>query len=321
MSEPQKEIRPKVSVVVPIYNGEQFVKECCAQLANQTLSDIEIILVNDGSTDKTRALCDEEQERRSNVTVIHQANEGVSVARNRGAEIARGEYVAFVDVDDGFEPDMLEFEYDMAVSAEADVVCLDPVVSDPDEVVLLKGARSAVELLIRKKISMSCCNKLFKKELVAAGPFPVGTRIHEDLAALYSILGNAETVACRNVEKYHYVHREGSSSKAEVFTEKYFDGVDVIDGIVRDVETRWPTLSEAARARQAMVYLRISKIYWLRGAPLECRERIDAMRARLESVSKKLVKKWFIRNDVIRLFLYLRCFPLFLLLIRTVDTN
>lgn len=321
MSELQKEIRPKVSVVVPIYNGEQFVKECCAQLANQTLSDIEIILVDDGSTDKTRALCDEEQERRSNVTVIHQANEGASVARNRGAAIAQGEYVAFVDVDDGFEPDMLKFEYDMAVSAGADVVCLDPVASDPDEVVLLKGARSAVELLIRKKISMSCCNKLFKRELVAAGPFPAGIRIHEDLAALYSVLCNADVVVCRNVRKYHYIQREGSSSKASVFSEKYFDGINVIDGIFSDVVARWPELSEAAEARRAMVYLRISKIYWLRGAPIEYRERIGRIKEYLKSVPKGLVDRWFIRNDVIRLVLYRHCFPLFVLLVRTVDRN
>lgn len=321
MSELQKEVRPKVSVVVPIFNGEQFVKDCCAQLASQTLSDIEIILVDDGSTDMTGALCDEEQRRRPNVTAIHQMNEGVSVARNRGAEMARGEYVAFVDVDDGFEPDMLEFEYDMAASAGADVVCLDPVASDPDEVVLLKGARSAVELLLEKKIGMSCCNKLFKRELVAAGPFPAGIRIHEDLAALYSTLCMANIVVCRNARKYHYIHREGSSSKASVFSEKYFDGVDVIDRIVSDVATRWPDLSEVAEARRAMVYLRISKIYWLRGAPIEHRERIGRIKKYLRSVPKGLVDKWFIRNDAIRLALYRHCFPLFVLLVRTVDRN
>ena len=311
----------KVSVIVPIYNGERFVESCCNQLAIQTLSEIEIILVDDGSTDGTGALCDEMQARYPNVRAVHQQNAGVSAARNCGVRLARGKYVAFVDVDDEYEPDMLEFEYDMAVSTGADVACLDSVSPNPDETVLLKGPERALECLLGKRIKMSCCNKLFKKELVATEPFPNGIRIHEDFAALYSILGSIETVACRNAEKYHYIHREGSSSKADVFIEKYFDGVNVIDGIVKDVEMRWPKLSEIAIARQAMVYLRISKIYWLRGAPLDFRERINAMKMYLENVPKRLVRKWFTRNDMIRLSLYLHCFPLFLLLVKTIDRN
>lgn len=312
---------PKVTVVVPIYNGEQFVNSCCSQLFAQTLREIEIVLVDDGSNDRTGKLCDEIQCRCPSVVVIHQENAGVSAARNKGAMLARGEYVAFLDVDDEYDSDMLESEYNIAVATDADVVCLDPVSINPNETVLLDGPQRAIEYLLSKRIGMSCCNKLFKKELVATGPFPVGTRIHEDFAALYSVFCSVSVVACKNLTKYHYVHREGSSSRARNFSEKYFDAIDVIDGIAGDIKRRWPALSEVAEARRAMVYLRISKIYWLRGAPVEHRKRISKIKEYLRALPNNLVRRWFIRNDVIRLLLYLHCFPLFLLLIKTVDTN
>ena len=152
---PVKQSRPKVSVVVPIYNGEQFVDSCCEQLASQTLTEIEVILVDDGSTDSTGSLCDAAQDYFSFVVAVHQEHAGVSAARNRGISLAQGEYIAFVDVDDEFEPDMLEFEYDLAISTGADVVCLDLISSDPDETVFFEGPERALECLLDKKTGLA----------------------------------------------------------------------------------------------------------------------------------------------------------------------
>ena len=312
----------KISVVVPVYNAECYIENCCRQLQEQTLSDyIEVILVDDGSSDHSLSLCDTAQKMYQNVTAIHQDHQGVSAARNLGVSLARGKYVAFVDVDDEYDPDMLETELGIAVATGADVVCMDAVSQDPQETVVLNGAQEAINCLLRNRIEVSCCNKLFSREAIPSEPFPVGVRVYEDFSALYRILTRVKKVACKNIVNYHYVRRTGSSSRTSVFTDKYFDGLDVADSIARDVAKRFPNLQGAAEARKALLYLRISKLYWMRGAPRAHRVRIDYVRRYLSKVPGSLIREYFSRNDRIRLALYLHCRPLFRLLVKTIDTK
>ena len=97
---------PKVSVIVPVYNAEKYLQECVDSILRQTLADLELILVDDGSTDTSPALCDRYAEQDLRVRVIHQANAGSSAARNRGIEVATGEWIAFVDSDDFIDANM-----------------------------------------------------------------------------------------------------------------------------------------------------------------------------------------------------------------------
>lgn len=315
-------LSPEISVVVPVYNAGCYIEDCCRQLQEQTLHDcIEVILVDDGSSDHSLSLCDKVQKTYQNVTVIHQDHQGVSAARNLGVSLARGRYVAFVDVDDGYDPDMLETELGIAVTTGADVVCMDAASQNPQETVVLNGPQEAIDCLLRNRIEVSCCNKLFSRKVIPSEPFPVGVRVYEDFSALYRVLTRARKVACKNIVKYHYVRRTGSSSRTSVFTDKYFDGLDVADGIAGDVAKRFPNLQEAAEARRALLYLRISKLYWLRGAPKSHRDRIDHVRRYLSKVPRSLAREYFSRNDRIRLALYRHCLPLFRLLVKTIDKN
>lgn len=113
---------PKVSVVVPVYNAEKYLQECVSSILSQTLSDLELILVDDGSTDSSPALCDQYAAKDARVKVIHQANAGVSVARNCGLKIAAGEFVAFVDSDDFVDKNMYSMMVATAESENAPLV-------------------------------------------------------------------------------------------------------------------------------------------------------------------------------------------------------
>jgi len=115
---------PKISVIIPVYNGERYIKQCLDSLINQTFQDFEIICVNDGSTDKSLAILEQYAQKDSRIKIINQKNTGVSPARNRAMPEAKGEYLSFLDCDDFFEPDMFERLYENSVKYDADItVC------------------------------------------------------------------------------------------------------------------------------------------------------------------------------------------------------
>ena len=113
---------PKVSIIVPVYNTEKYLKQCIDSITSQTLDDIEIIIVDDGSKEECALLCDELAKGDSRIKVIHKENAGVGIARNSGLEIASGEYVGFIDSDDYIKPEMYEALYEAAAKHEADLV-------------------------------------------------------------------------------------------------------------------------------------------------------------------------------------------------------
>ncbi len=125
---------PKVSVIIPVYNVEEYLSECLDSLINQTLRDIEIICINDGSTDNSLNILNEYAKKDSRITVLTQENQGAAVARNRGLDIAKGEYLSILDSDDYFKQDMLEKLYNRAVETDAEIVkCYEFVVDSKND--------------------------------------------------------------------------------------------------------------------------------------------------------------------------------------------
>lgn len=112
----------KISVIIPVYNVQNYISECIESLINQTFKDIEIILINDGSTDRTGEICRKYSENDNRILLIDKKNEGVSIARNIGLSMAKGEYIAFVDSDDFIDDNMLEIMYDKAIETKADII-------------------------------------------------------------------------------------------------------------------------------------------------------------------------------------------------------
>lgn len=115
-------MNPLVSVIVPIYNVEKYLPKCIESIMNQTLKEIEIILIDDGSTDRSGAIADEYGERDSRINIIHKKNGGQGSARNKGIELANGYYIGFVDSDDWIDCDMYEKLYSKAISLKSDIV-------------------------------------------------------------------------------------------------------------------------------------------------------------------------------------------------------
>ncbi|WP_270496562.1 glycosyltransferase [Eisenbergiella porci] len=309
-----------LSVVVPIYNGAAYIEECCKQLAQQTLANMEFILVNDGSTDDTGVICDRMQDTYSNCSVLHQTNQGVSVARNNGIKQAKGDYLGFVDVDDKYDVDMFELLYETAIKNNLDVISMDHIGKEK-EITIFTDKQEILNRFLHSEIQMSACYKIYRRTLCPEFSFPEGRQIYEDCMAVYSALKQAKRVGTINVDKYHYIRREGSNSRASVFTEKYFDAIDIVNQMCDDVLTMYPKLNGACQQRKAVTFLRISKIYYLRGKPEIFKERINELRQWLKMLPKSAVSQCYSKNDQFRYYLYLYAFPLFLVLIKTIDRS
>lgn len=204
----------KVSVIIPVYNCIKYLDKAVRSVILQTeFSDIELILVDDGSTDGSEMLCDSYAKEFENISVIHQKNSGVSVARNNGINAARGEYVAFLDGDDEYKPGFIS---EMLKAADADLVCCDYYVHSDDESNIgkyfkeKKYMKNEFDLEFLKNIIhsefYSCWNKLYKKEIIDNYniSFPVGVKYAEDMVFVFEYLKHCESFYFISSPLYHY---------------------------------------------------------------------------------------------------------------------
>jgi len=222
-------LMPKVSIVVSVYKMESYLDECVRSLAAQTFSDIEIILVDDGSPDRSGKICDEYAKEDPRITVIHQENQGVSAARNHGMEKAQGEWICFVDADDWIEPDMIEQMVLRAEANDADVVfCAKYSVSqvkrsesrfplEDGRVLLKKDIMNMVENYLLYLYEKSIANisvpwgKLYRKSLLVDNEvrFPVGMRIRED--RIFNLYAFSYADIIEYIDTPLYNHRKSSN--------------------------------------------------------------------------------------------------------------
>lgn len=219
-----------VSIIIPVYNAEKYLAECVESVRAQTLSDIEIILVDDGSTDHSPALCDGYGKRDERIQVIHQKNGGSTKARNTGLRAAHGDYIGFVDSDDWIEPEMYEELLEYMLKNKADIAagvkyCHHETSMYREKPGIPEGIYEkgdSEKTLIRnlifsedhssRGISPNLCDKLFKKELLCKFQFGVNekTKYGEDDVCVYSCLLHADRVVMVDKAYYHYRQREGS---------------------------------------------------------------------------------------------------------------
>ena len=219
-----------VSIIVPVYNVEKFLPRCIESVQRQTMQDLEIILVDDGSTDSSGIICDRYALKDNRINVIHQKNGGQVSARNSGIAIAQGEYIGFVDSDDWIEEDMISILYESAIMNKADVVAEGMVEDAFGKISYCKNAlengvySTEPELNYLHSNMISCdeyfkfgilpylWNKLFRRELVVKHmPFvDKDIRIGEDAAAVYVMLRAASSVVVLDFCHYHYCLRESS---------------------------------------------------------------------------------------------------------------
>ena len=207
-----------ISLIIPVYKVEKYLEKCIQSLINQTYENLQIILVDDGSPDNCGKICDEYAKKDHRIEVIHKSNGGLSDARNKGLEIAKGEYIGFVDSDDYIEADMYEVLYNLLKQYNADVsICNFYTVSQGK--ISIKNADNGIneynrieilkEILLDKNIQSYAWNKLYKKELFDEIKYPIGKK-YEDIGTTFYLLEKCNKVVVTGKPEYYYINRQDS---------------------------------------------------------------------------------------------------------------
>ncbi len=216
-----------VTVIIPVYQVEEYLEDCIKSIICQTYSKLEIILVDDGSTDGSAIICDRYKEKDARIRVVHKANGGLSSARNVGIDICKGKYVTFVDSDDVVADVMIEEMLNIAKQEHADVVKVGVIrknnysenIAIPKNYMAYSG-NEAVSLIFKSNSQIICgCGKLFTREVIGNIRFPDG-RYYEDEYFTPRIYLNARKVVLSDSEYYFYMQRKNDSILRGKMTEK-----------------------------------------------------------------------------------------------------
>lgn len=240
-------IGPLISVIVPVYNVEPYLRQCIDSILNQSYICIEIILVDDGSPDNSGKICDQYAEIYSNIKVIHKKNGGLSSARNAGLAIAQGELIGFIDSDDFISSEMYANLYALIDRNKADVascgmyrynlaenICrINSKYFVGDEVIFSK--HEILKLLLEEKIDCSSCNKLFRRDFFGGLKFKEN-RINEDFLLLFYLYRKCAKIVY--TDKSFYYYRITPNSITNVFNEHSYDyilnGLDIKQSIMNN---------------------------------------------------------------------------------------
>ena len=222
-----------ISVIVPVYNVERYLDKCIESICAQSFTDTEVILVDDGATDSSGAICDAWAERDARIRVIHKENGGLSDARNAGIDVASGEWYMFVDSDDTITPDTLERLYRAAVTHGCEMaVCnivriyddgtTEPFYNPVSELTLWEGQQRFETLK-----QPSACNKLFRADLFRDIRFPKG-KFYEDTFVYHILAHRSNRIALTGHDGYYYLSRRESILGQPRYTDRYFDFVEAV---------------------------------------------------------------------------------------------
>lgn len=221
----------KVSVIVPVYNVENYIRKCLDSLVNQTLEDIEIIVVDDGSKDSSASIIKEYTDKYKNIKYYKKENGGLSDARNFGMQYAKGKYIAFLDSDDYIDVNTYKIMYEKATKEDSDIVECNFYWAYEKKHKKDIGEKYKVKKEMLEKARVVAWNKLYKKELLeqAQIKFPKGLQ-YEDVEFFYKLVPHIEKVSFVNEPLIYYVQRKNSLSNAQ--NEKTKDIFTVLDNVI-----------------------------------------------------------------------------------------
>lgn len=252
----------KISIVVPVYKVEQFLPYCLDSITRQTFKNFELILVDDGSPDDCGKICEEYAQIHSNTIVIHQKNQGLSVARNNGAKASKGKYITFIDSDDVISLDYLETLYEFIIEYDADISVglLVPFWGEEGAETKSIGNYSKKvydtehaleEMLYGQKYGVQGPDKLYRRELVINDPFPAG-KLHEDQAAMYKIIAKCLKLVYTDKPIYFYRQRMTSIVHTRV-TKEHLYGLEAVKEQLEFIKINYPSIVDAAAIRVAII--------------------------------------------------------------------
>lgn len=248
-----------ISIIVPVYNVQDYLEDCIESIIHQTYTNLEIILVDDGSPDDCPAICDRYAAQDSRIIVIHKENGGQSEARNAALDIATGDYILFVDSDDWLDADACSILCKAINESHPQIICFSfchvyrgkvEIHSNERRTDVISGKEAFERLLLGRDVNGYACSKLYHRTLFENVRFPVG-EIYEDIAITPDLLLACECVSIISMPLYFYRHREGSSLNSP-FNEGRLAILDRAKKCIAMAEKENPAMADAAYHFYAM---------------------------------------------------------------------
>ncbi|MDX2776122.1 glycosyltransferase family 2 protein [Streptomyces caniscabiei] len=248
----------RISVIIPVYNVEQYLERCVTSVLRQTYTNLEIWLVDDGSTDGCPGLCDDFAKKDARVKVIHKENGGLSDARNVAIDACNGDFIFCLDSDDFIADDTIELLYTSLVTHDADIATCGfvnhytevPEVTKNNAELVLNTEAALENMLYQKDVTTSAWGKLYKRSLFEGVRYPKG-KICEDLDTTYKLFSRSRTVVINTAIKLFYQQRTDSIINAQ-FSPKRMDALQFAKDLVRYIDRIHPRVGTAARNRLFM---------------------------------------------------------------------
>lgn len=220
-----------ITVIVPVYNVELYLKRCLESIINQTYKNLEIILINDGSTDSSGIICDDFKNKDSRIKVVHQENRGQSVARNAGLRIAKGAYISFIDSDDWIELEMFDKLISLMISNDLEIIECDIIPSNedkesikmPSDLVIENVSECLVRVIEKEKFSV--CRRIYKNELLEGISF-IPDKLYEDLFYTIEVLRRIEKIGYFKYPFYIYYRERSDSTMRSSYNLKKLNSID-----------------------------------------------------------------------------------------------
>lgn len=268
-----------ISVLIPIYNVEDYLDRCLTSVLNQTYKNLEVILVDDGSPDNSGALCDGYAEKDSRVKVVHKENGGISDARNAALDAATGKYVTFIDPDDYVKETYVEYLYElvkefgtrMSIALHEAVYETGKVLKwDTGERILMDSEKCMERILYHDALDISVWGKLYERSLFKNVRYPKG-KLFEDAGVTYKLIIQCDKVACGFESQYYYMIRKGCSIVTSRFHKSKLDMIEMTDQMAQGLREKYPALEDAILRRQ--VYARFTTLRQLVESDIRYRDK------------------------------------------------
>lgn len=262
----------KISVIVPVYKVEKYLRRCVNSLIDQTYKNLEIILVNDGSPDECGKICDHFAEMDDRITVIHQKNGGQSSARNTGLKFATGDFLGFVDSDDWIQRDMYQLLYENLKNFNCDLsICQRINVRDESDIneisnsnkITLYECDDIIDFFLKNDM-LAVYNKLYRRELFDNVTYPIG-KIHEDIFLTYKIMTKSKKIVISDAKKYCYF-LGGESTTRSPLNINDFNMIEEWDKVIEDLKVNYPNMVQGGIVRLYISYFNLINKYVMHGA-------------------------------------------------------
>ena len=295
-----------ISVIVPVYNVEKYIEKCLDSIINQTYKNIEILLIDDGSTDSSGKICDDYSKQDKRIKVFHKENGGLSSARNYGVDKSKGEYLTFIDSDDIIELDYIDYLFGLIKKYDVELsICPYTVIINNTKKYnfgknnieeLMDTERCLKRMLCEEGFTVSACAKMYKKSLFDDIKFPVN-KLCEDNGTTYKLMFKCDNIAYGNISKYNYFKRPNSIMTSK-FNIKRMDLLDLTDTMCDDIEKKYPNIIDACNKRR--VHARFSILRQMTNCELTEDERLkqkEIVKYLKQNRKKIFINKVFDKRD------------------------